>query len=142
MSFLFLLACGFEPLSGTYLASLSNPNDTCGAEQSILDATQEDQEISVTVNETTIDFNGLYTLDRDGNTASYEEMYDEQNEPGLYTIQVLYAIDITWTKADLAEGTAGFEYTCTGDECDNVAAEAGVSLPCEAKYKLSMELSD
>ena len=142
MPFLFLFACGFEPLSGTYLASLSNPNDTCGAEDSILAETQEDQEIGVTVNETTIVFDGLFTLDRDGKTASYEEIYDEQIEPGLYTIQVLYTIDLTWIKADLAEGTSGFEYTCTGDECDAVTAEAGVSLPCEAKYKLSMELSD
>ena len=142
MPFLLLFACGFEPLSGTYLASLSTPTDTCGAEDSILDETQEDQEIAVTVNETTIDFDGLYTLNRDGKTASYEEMYDEQSEPGVYTVQMLYAIDITWVKAGLVEGTSGFEYSCTGDGCDDVAAEAGVSLPCEAKYELAMELMD
>ena len=143
MTFLLLFACGFEPLSGTYLTSLSNPVDTCGAEDSVLEGTtQEDQELAITVNETTIDFGGLYTLERDGKTASYEDVFEEETEPGIYTIQQLYTIDLTWIKADQVEGKTGFEYTCSGDGCDDIAAETGVSLPCEAKYDVAMELID
>ena len=40
----------------------------------------------------------------------------------MVTVQMLYTIDLTWIKEDQVEGKTGFEYTCSGDGCDDLAS--------------------
>ena len=140
LTYIFLSGCNVEPMSGTYTSTMSNPSDTCNAETSILEEVSESQEIEITVNETSINFDDIYTLARDGSTASLEEVFDEQTEPGMYTLTQMLVIEFEWITADTAEGSMGFDFSCTGEACDDVTAETGVTLPCEARYSVLLEM--
>ena len=137
---LFCSACGtVTPSSGTYLATTTEGSNTCGADFAIETVTDEELKIEVDLDKNLVIIEDNFECDLDGNVAACSEVFDEESGEG-YTVLTLMNWELTWSSETKATGSYGMAIECEGEPCSELAAEAGIELPCESSINIEMEL--
>ena len=137
----FATGCSFFPSSGTYLVTTTSPSNTCGEGFALPMLVDEAVAVSLSKDLKHLIIDHYWYCDLDVLYAQCSLLLNEELGES-YTLNTTVSWSLEWDKANQAAGLYGIDIACTGDSCDTIAQERGLSYPCSSKVNTDLLLDD